>query len=102
MFLKNLSTAILHICEENNLTYEAASERCGLSLRFFSDIVRGNTTPSVRSLEKLCVGLGCTPNELLTGAPIHHKVPKETEPGVCPCCGTQLAEAQRSCCKDRF
>jgi len=65
MFLDNLSAAVLRLCEKKGLSYEAASERCALSSRYFGDIARGRTAPSVVTLEKLCLGFGTTPNDLL-------------------------------------
>ncbi len=65
MFLDNLSTSVLRLCVENKLSYEAASERCDLSSRYFGDIARGKTAPTIHTLEKLCVGFDRTPNELL-------------------------------------
>lgn len=65
MFLDNLSSRVLQLCSEWQLTYERASERCGLSSRYFGDIARKKTAPSVNTLEKLCAGFEKTPNELL-------------------------------------
>ena len=65
MFLDNLSTSVLKLCNSNNLSYEAASERCELSSRYFGDIARGKTAPTILTLEKLCVGFDLTPNDLL-------------------------------------
>lgn len=65
MFLDNLSSTVLQLCSECQLTYETASERCGLSSRYFGDIARRKTAPSVNTLEKLCAGFQKTPNELL-------------------------------------
>ncbi len=65
MFLDNLSTSVLRRCDLNKLSYEAASELCDLSSRYFGDIARGKTAPTILTLEKLCTGFQCTPNELL-------------------------------------
>ncbi len=65
MFLDNLSTSVLRRCDQDNLTYETASELCDLSSRYFGDIARGKTAPTILTLEKLCKGFQCTPNELL-------------------------------------
>lgn len=65
MFLENLSDSIGRICRARHLSYEAASELCGLSARYFGDIVRGRTSPTIQTLEKLCLGLERSPNELL-------------------------------------
>ena len=53
MFLDNLSTSVLKLCDTRRLSYEAASERCDLSSRYFADIARGKTAPTILTLEKL-------------------------------------------------
>lgn len=65
MFSKELSFSVLSICDSRDLSYEAASELCGLSSRHFASIARGQTVPSVNTLGKFCVGFEKTPNELL-------------------------------------
>ena len=65
MFLNNLSSSILKICDRDGLTYESASELCDLSPRYFGDIARRRVTPSLTTLEKLCNGFQVTPNDLL-------------------------------------
>lgn len=65
MFLDNLSTSVLRLCDTRKLSYETASERCDLSSRYFGDIARGKTAPTILTLEKLCVGFNLTPNDLL-------------------------------------
>ena len=65
MFSKNLSISVLSICDIRELSYETASELCDLSPRYFGSIARGKTAPTVNTLEKLCIGLEKTPNELL-------------------------------------
>ena len=65
MFSDNLRISILRLCEQQSLTYESAAEHCGISSRSFSNIVRGQTAPTIETLEKLCIGLNTTPNELL-------------------------------------
>lgn len=65
MFSKKLSDSILRICDSQQLSYETASELCDLSPRYFGSIARGQTAPSINTLEKICVGLHRTPNELL-------------------------------------
>lgn len=65
MFSKKLATSILSICDSRELTYETASELCNLSPRYFGSIARGQTAPSVNTLEKLCVAFERSPNDLL-------------------------------------
>ena len=60
MYLDNLSASVLRLIEEQDLTYESASERCDLSAQHFGSIVRGKTALSVPTLEKLCVWKICT------------------------------------------
>ena len=47
MFLGNLSTSVLQLCDTRKLSYEAASEQCNLSSRYFADIARGKIAPTV-------------------------------------------------------
>ena len=65
MFLANLSTSVLKLCDIRKLSYEAASERCDLGSRYFADIARGKTVPMILTLEKLCAGFDLTPNDQL-------------------------------------
>lgn len=73
MFLDNLSIAVLRTCDSRNLSYEAASKRCELSSRYFADIARGKTEPTILTLEKLCIGLEMTPKELLLPSETWHE-----------------------------
>ena len=74
MFSKKLSTAILTICDSSRLSYETASELCNISSRYFGSIARGQTAPSVNTLEKLCNGLERSPNELLGFSPANEEL----------------------------
>ena len=65
MYPDALSRSILRLCDDLKLSYEAASERCRLSARYFGSVARGQTAASIRTLEKLCMGFGKSPNELL-------------------------------------
>ena len=65
MFSKQLAEAVLRFCESQKLTYETASELCDISPRFFGSIARGQVAPSINTLEKICMGFGKMPNELL-------------------------------------
>lgn len=65
MFLDNLSAALLRFCAARGLSYEEAAERCRISPRYFGEIVRRHTAPTLRTLEKICAGLDVTPNDLL-------------------------------------
>lgn len=65
MFSDKLSATILRICDRLGISYEKASERCGLSPRYFGSIARGQTAPTINTLEKICAGFERTPNDLL-------------------------------------
>lgn len=71
MFLDTLSTTVLQLCDLYQWSYEAAAEHCELSARYFGDIVRRRTAPTIKTLEKLCIGFRLSPNDLLiTGVPV--------------------------------
>lgn len=74
MFLANLSASLLRLCNAQRLSYEAASERCDLSSRYFADIARGKTAPTISTLEKLCAGFVLTPNDLLIPAELWNEM----------------------------
>lgn len=65
MFSKDLSLSILQLCSSRDLSYEKAAELCGLSLRYFGSVARGQTNASIITFEKLRKGFELTPNELL-------------------------------------
>ena len=65
MFLDNLSYSILRLCDEGDLSYARAAERCDVSERYFGKIARRQTAPTIATLEKLCMGLNVRPDELL-------------------------------------
>ena len=117
MFLDNLSANLLHICETRQLSYEAASEQCHLRPRYFDSIVRGQAAPTVLTLEKLCMGLDLTPNDLLISIDLmkemdfrepmnvtHIRCFREPCPcgytsfPVCPRCNTALEREYQSYC----
>jgi len=115
MFLDNLSTSILKLYNSRKLSYEAASERCELSSRYFGDIARGKTAPTILTLEKLCVGFDLTPNELLVPSEIwretyfreamavtkvrhFHKTEGVVTFPVCPQCGITMEREYQSFC----
>ena len=113
MFSDNLSTSILQLCDAYKLSYEAASERCGLSSRYFGSIARGQATASIYTQEKQCIGFDCTPNELLRVSPPDLKLVtsmpvtgirclmlsgKPSFFPVCPQCGFPLEREFQNCC----
>ena len=117
MFLDNLSTSVLQLCDTRRLSYEAASAQCHISPRYFGDIARGKTAPTVLTLEKLCVGFGLTPNDLLIPSPDRREIPFRspmpvtqircfrysypyglTGFPVCPQCGTTIEREYQAYC----
>ncbi len=52
MFWDNLSAALLRFCAARGLSYEEVAERCRISPRYFSEIVRKHTSPTLRTLPK--------------------------------------------------
>lgn len=69
MFLDTLSCAILRLCDAQNWSYKMAAEHCGLSARYFGDIARRRSAPTIRTLEKLFGGFCVSPNSLLVPSP---------------------------------
>lgn len=65
MFLDNLASSVLQICDARSISYETAAELCNLSPRYFGSIARAQAAASIVTLEKLCAGFERTPNELL-------------------------------------
>ena len=115
MFLDNLSTSVLKLYDTRRLSYEAASERCDLSSRYFADIARGKTAPTILTLEKLCVGFELTPNDLLIPSELWREMAfREPMPvthircfrylsgvtgfPVCPQCGKTMEREYQSYC----
>lgn len=115
MFLDNLSASVLRLCNARKLSYEAASERCELSSRYFGDIARGKTAPTILTLEKLCVGFDLTPNDLLLPSKIRKEMAFRTPIPVmqircvryhygltgfpvCPQCGRSLEREYQPYC----
>lgn len=68
MFSDNLSVSLLVICEERGYTQEELAAQCGLSGRFINNIICRHSAPRITSLEKICVSLQVTPNDLLVDA----------------------------------
>lgn len=115
MFKDNLSKALLNLIEEKKLTQEKLAEVSNLSTRYVNKIIGRKAKPSLESLEKICVGLEITPNELLLPANFKDSVIKEvtkTAPNaingtvkykpVCPHCGKLLESENMFCCSYCF
>ena len=65
MSLDALSVSLLQLCDRERLSCEDAAERIGCSSRYFGQLVRRKSSPSLRILEKICAGFHLTPNEIL-------------------------------------
>ena len=52
MFSVNLSLSVPRLCDARKLSYEAH--------RNFGSVARGQTAPTITTLEKLCVGFNLT------------------------------------------
>ena len=109
MFLSNLSSSVLRLCDSRALSYKAVSELCDVSARHVSNIVRCKTALSIPTLEKLCHGFEVTPNDLLmypSGGrrePMlvtHFRCQGPGLPGfpICPRCGRPLERAFQNFC----
>ena len=67
-FSENLSASLRRICREKGLSCALASEYCDICSEYFGRIVRGKVSPTILTLEKLCLGLDAAPNQLLLPA----------------------------------
>ena len=67
------------------MSYEKLAGCCQISSRYLSDIVRKRSAPSILILEKLCHGLGRTPNQLLL------------PPACCPCPQRRVVRTAQLC-----
>ena len=115
MFLENLSTSVLRLCALHELSYEKAAEKCKLSSRYFGDIARRRTAPTVATLEKICNGFGLEPNDLLINMDFEEKIARlepltvekiycfhclngPTSYPVCPNCDISLEREYQNFC----
>lgn len=65
MFTEILPSIVKHRCNELELSYIKAAEKCSMSYTTFRNIIHGHTNPRLITIERLCVGLELNPNELL-------------------------------------
>ena len=65
MFTKELSTKLLNIIDERNMTLESLSEAAGLSRKFIGNVTSGKQVPTLSSFERICSALELEPNDLL-------------------------------------
>lgn len=116
MFSSNLSSSLVRICDAHNYSYETAAEICCLSSRYFGSIARGQTSPTVTTLEKICTGFEKTPNDLLgflsTDEELSYRMPMRvnkvrrlpflqgstTTYPICPRCGISIEREYQSFC----
>ncbi len=115
MFLDSLSSSVLLLCNFRNLSYEMASELCDISPKYFGQIARRQTMPTIKTLEKLCIGFELTPNDLLlpieaqqeiwyrTPLPVsevrcHRELHGFSGFPVCPRCDTSLEREYQAYC----
>lgn len=115
MFSDILSATVLRLCDAREWSYEVASEHCRLSSRYFGDIARGKTVPSVNTLEKLCSGFQLLPNDILveTVTPqellfripmevreciVHHGLYGFTTYPICPRCQQSFEREYQAFC----
>ena len=115
MFPDKLSSSLLLFCGANGLSYESASEKCGVSPRYFGRIIRKESSPTITVLENICTGFEKSPNELL-GYPVLVKADMRSIPmavvftrcfhtchgltafPVCPNCGCTLEREYQNYC----
>ena len=65
MFLDNLSASVRKVCSARNLGYEAASELCNLSSRYFGSIARGKTAPSIAQAYRIAFYFGLSVDDFI-------------------------------------
>ncbi len=118
MFLDNLSKVLLQVINNENLTYEKLAEICDVSTKFISKMIYKAAHPTIKTLEKMCVGLKKTPNELLgMHLPLEEELPyrqsmqiKEvrcyksmhgnTYFSVCPRCNSTIEREHQNYCDE--
>lgn len=113
MFLANLSASLLQYCDEKKCSQRDLASQCDITRRFVNKVICRHSNPSILTLEKLCMGTGKTPNELLFASAdeaLNYRIPMEvreiytaleyrsSEYPVCPRCHLTLnREFQRYC-----
>lgn len=60
-----LGEKLKHLRKERRITLSEMAEKTGLSLGFLSNVERGQTSPTITHLHKMCAELGITLNDLL-------------------------------------
>lgn len=64
-FVNNLADSLLRIIERDSLSYEKLAHLCELSVRFVTKIIHRKSAPTIKTLQKMCESLNCSPNDLL-------------------------------------
>lgn len=72
------------LCNQYGTTQKELAERVGLSTTSLSRIITGDQTPSLETLEKIAVALGCDVSELFESTSNKKSV-------TCPNCGCRLS-----------
>lgn len=112
MFCDNLSAFLHQVCKANHLSHADISEQCGVSSCTIGRIIRKEVVPSIAVLEKLCIGLHCSPDELLGFANIKQgfifRTPMRVTAlyllrdkfgyPICPRCGSPLDREYQAYC----
>lgn len=65
MFKKTLASAVLKLLEEKNISQGWLSKETEITQRQINNIINHPSNSTLSSLERLCVGLDVTPNDLL-------------------------------------
>ena len=106
---------IIHIklCDRERLSYEDAAEVIGCSSRYFGRLIRRESSPTLRVLERICGGFHQTPNEILqihdASGEILYRLPLQVNAvrvfsderlafPVCPRCGQTMEREYQAYC----
>ena len=114
MFTKELSSKLLKILNERNMTLEGLADASNLSSRFISNITNEKQIPTLESFEKICSALEVTPNDLLISEKSMQEKKSKPMPvskihccknaegytytAICPSCDKPLASDWQSYC----
>ena len=113
MYSDALSISLLQLCDRERLSYEDAAEVIGCSSRYFGRLVRRESSPTLRALERICGGFHQTPNEILqihdASREILYRLPLQVNAvrvfsderlafPVCPRCGQTMEREYQAYC----
>lgn len=65
MFKNNLPSAVLRLLGDKEMSQGGLAKKTGMSSRQINNIINKHSDSSISSLEKICVALNATPNDLL-------------------------------------